>query len=72
METDTRDLPTAPATSTELEGRLALSAMETAGLTGLVQFCKAADFVRAHRDSYDPEMEIYLRERAAEFGTPRG
>jgi len=33
---------------------------------------KAADFVRAHPDSYDSEMEIYLRDRAAEFSTPRG
>ncbi|HLW48004.1 MAG TPA: SEC-C metal-binding domain-containing protein [bacterium] len=33
---------------------------------------KAADFVHDHADYYDREMEIYLRERAAEFGTPSG
>ena len=33
---------------------------------------KAADFVHEHADYYDREMEIYLRERAAEFGTPSG
>jgi len=33
---------------------------------------KAADFVHTHAECYDPEMEIYLRERAAEFGTPSG
>jgi len=31
---------------------------------------KAADFVHAHADRYDPEMETYLRERANEFATP--
>jgi len=31
---------------------------------------KAADFVRARPDSYDQEMEIYLRARASEFGAP--
>jgi tetratricopeptide (TPR) repeat protein len=31
---------------------------------------EAADFVRAHPDSYDQEMETYLRARATEFGTP--
>ena len=30
---------------------------------------KAADFVHAHADCYDREMEMYLRERADEFGT---
>jgi tetratricopeptide (TPR) repeat protein len=30
---------------------------------------KAADFVHA-REGYDAEMELYLRERATEFGTP--
>jgi hypothetical protein len=30
---------------------------------------KAADFVHA-REGYDPEMEMYLRERATEFGAP--
>jgi tetratricopeptide (TPR) repeat protein len=30
---------------------------------------KAADFVHA-REGYDPEMEVYLRERATEFSTP--
>jgi hypothetical protein len=30
---------------------------------------KAADFVHG-REGYDPEMEIYLRERATEFGAP--
>jgi len=30
---------------------------------------KAADFVHA-REGYDPEMELYLRERATEFSTP--
>ena len=29
---------------------------------------KAADFVHAHADRYDPEMEIYLRAQATEFG----
>ena len=33
---------------------------------------KAADFVRAHADLYDLEMEVYLRARAAEFRTPTG
>ncbi len=28
---------------------------------------KAADFVHAHADQYGPEMEVYLRKRAAEF-----
>jgi hypothetical protein len=31
---------------------------------------KAADFVHEHADCYDRDMEIYLREQAAEFGTP--
>jgi hypothetical protein len=31
---------------------------------------QAADFVHAHADYYDREIEMYLRERAAEFGTP--
>jgi tetratricopeptide (TPR) repeat protein len=31
---------------------------------------KAADFVQARRDWYDPEMEVYLRARATEFGAP--
>ena len=31
---------------------------------------KAADFVHAHPESYDPVMEIYLRKRAIEFGAP--
>ena len=31
---------------------------------------KAADFVHARAEYYDPEMETYLRERATEFGTP--
>ena len=31
---------------------------------------KAADFVHAHADQYDPEMEVYLRKRAAEFSAP--
>jgi tetratricopeptide (TPR) repeat protein len=31
---------------------------------------KAADFVQNHVDCYDPEMEIYLRTRATEFGAP--
>jgi tetratricopeptide (TPR) repeat protein len=30
---------------------------------------QAADFVH-RREGYDPEMEIYLRERATEFGAP--
>ena len=30
---------------------------------------KAADFVRAHADWYDPEEEIYLRGKATEFST---
>jgi hypothetical protein len=29
----------------------------------------AADFVHAHADQYDREMETYLRERATEFAT---
>ena len=33
---------------------------------------KAADFVHAHADCYDTEMEIYLRAKAAEFGTATG
>ena len=32
---------------------------------------KAADFVHAHAEYYDPEMEVYLRERAIEFSTPK-
>jgi len=31
---------------------------------------KAADFVHARPESYDPVMEIYLRKRAIEFGAP--
>ena len=31
---------------------------------------KAADFVHAHAEYYDPEMEAYLRERATEFAPP--
>jgi tetratricopeptide (TPR) repeat protein len=31
---------------------------------------KAADFVHARPDWYDPEMEVYLQARAAEFGAP--
>ena len=31
---------------------------------------KAADFVHAHADQYGPKMEVYLRARATEFGTP--
>jgi tetratricopeptide (TPR) repeat protein len=31
---------------------------------------KAADFVHAHADQYGPEMEVYLRKRATEFGVP--
>ncbi len=31
---------------------------------------KAADFVHARPDWYDPEMETYLRARATEFGAP--
>jgi tetratricopeptide (TPR) repeat protein len=31
---------------------------------------KAADFVQARPDWYDPEMEVYLRARATEFGAP--
>ena len=33
---------------------------------------RAADFVHAHADGYDPVMETYLRARAAEFGAPTG
>ena len=32
---------------------------------------KAADFVHAHADWYDPEEETYLRTRAAEFSAPK-
>jgi hypothetical protein len=31
---------------------------------------KAADFVHAHANYYDTEMEIYFRARATEFGAP--
>jgi uncharacterized protein YchJ len=31
---------------------------------------KAADFVQARPEWYDPEMEVYLRTRATEFGAP--
>ena len=31
---------------------------------------QAADFVHAHADYYDREMETYLRAKAAEFGMP--
>jgi hypothetical protein len=31
---------------------------------------KAADFVHARPESYDPVMGIYLRERATEFSAP--
>jgi tetratricopeptide (TPR) repeat protein len=31
---------------------------------------KAADFVHARAEYYDPEMEEYLRERATKFSTP--
>ena len=33
---------------------------------------RAADFVHAHADYYDLEMETYLRARATEFGAPTG
>lgn len=33
---------------------------------------KAADFVHAHADQYDPEMEIYLRRKVTEFESPKG
>src|SRR5207247_5563442 len=33
---------------------------------------KAADFVQARPEWYDPEMEGYLRARAVEFGAPEG
>ena len=33
---------------------------------------RAADFVHAHANGDDPLMEIYLRAKAAEFGTPTG
>ncbi len=31
---------------------------------------KAADFVQARTEWYDPEIEVYLRARAVEFGAP--
>ena len=31
---------------------------------------KAADFVQARQQWYDPELEVYWRARATEFGTP--
>lgn len=31
---------------------------------------KAADFVQARPEWYDPEMEVYLRARATDFGAP--
>jgi tetratricopeptide (TPR) repeat protein len=33
---------------------------------------KTADFVHAHADQYDPEMEIYLRRKVTEFESPEG
>jgi hypothetical protein len=33
---------------------------------------RAADFVHAHADLYDPEMEIYLRRKVMEFESPEG
>ena len=33
---------------------------------------KAADFVHAHADRYDPKMEIYLRRRVTECESPNG
>jgi tetratricopeptide (TPR) repeat protein len=33
---------------------------------------KAADFVHAHADQYDPEMEIYFRAKVTEFESPEG
>jgi tetratricopeptide (TPR) repeat protein len=33
---------------------------------------KAADFVHAHADLYDPKMEIYLRRRVTECESPNG
>jgi hypothetical protein len=33
-------------------------------------YWKATDFVRAHADWYDPEMQIYLRAKATEFEMP--
>jgi len=32
----------------------------------------AADFVHAHADQYDPEMEIYFRDKVTEFESPEG
>ena len=31
---------------------------------------KAADFVHVHADQYDPEMEIYFRDKVTEFESP--
>lgn len=33
---------------------------------------KAADFVHERADQYDPEMEIYLRRKVTELGSPEG
>ncbi len=33
---------------------------------------KAADFVHVHADQYDPEMEIYFRDKVTEFELPEG
>jgi hypothetical protein len=43
--------------------RLAATALVRPSTT----YRKAADFVHAHAEQYGPEMEVYLRKRAAEF-----
>lgn len=51
--------------------RLAMVAAARGDRTRAAEYYrKAAEFVHAHADRYDPEMETYLRERATEFATP--
>lgn len=35
------------------------------------QYRQAADFVHAHADQYGPKMELYFRNRVAEFEAPQ-
>jgi tetratricopeptide (TPR) repeat protein len=41
-------------------------------LRAAAYYRQAADFVHTHADQYGPEMEVYFRARATEFGAPLG
>lgn len=53
--------------------RLAMVAAARGHRTRAAEYYRqAADFVHAHADQYGPEIEVYLRGRATEFGAPSG